>query len=158
MNNSFKYGTYQKSIVFGIITKVGVLNTIGQDNTPHIDFTVKTVEYYRPKSDPSILKEFTKWHQCRAFGKMAEYVDTLNIESGDLVKVEGPFDYSRATDISSAVNQFVTIKVSSINIILKDAESSVKDTISSNDEEIEDNEDVFDFEPLPSPDNTTDVQ
>ena len=98
MNQSYKYGTFQKSIVFGIVTKVGEFKTIGQDHTPHIDFTVKTVEYYKPKNDPNSLKEFTKWHQCRAFGKMAEHVDSHNLELGDLVRVEGPFDYSRATD------------------------------------------------------------
>jgi len=157
MNQSYKYGTYQKSIVFGIVTKVGEFKTIGQDHTPHIDFTVRTVEYYKPKNDPTVLKEFTKWHQCRAFGKMAEYVESMQLEQGDLVKVEGPFDYSRSTDLSTMINQFVTIKVGTIHMILKDAESSVSENIPEEEESIG-IENQFDYEPIEAPDNKTDVQ
>jgi len=155
MSQIYKYGTYQKAIVFGIVTKVGGLGTIGKDDTPHIDFTVKTVEYYTSKNDPTVLKEFTKWHQCRAFGKVARHVDVLGISRGDLVKVDGSFDYGRATDLSSAVNQFVTIKVSSFNLILKNAEETVSDVVEEQDEEVNPQ---FDFEPIETPISKTDVQ
>jgi|SRR5690606_29248572 len=157
MNRTYKYGTYQKTIVFGIVTKVGELKTIGQDRIPHFDFTVKTVEYYKPKNDPTTLKEFIKWHNCRSFGKMAEFIEAQNIEVGDLIKVDGSFDYSRAADISAAVNQFVTIKVGSFNMILKQAEIM---TTAQQDEDslINSFDSEFDFEPIEQPDNKTDVQ
>ena len=156
MNQLYKYGTFQRSTIYGIVTKVGQFNTIGQDKTPHIEFTVKTVEYYKPKNDPTVLKEFVKWHQCRAFGRMAEMVDSFAIEPGDLVRVEGPFDYGRAADISSAINQFVTIKVSLFNILLKNAEEKVTDNIYNQNDDSEVVNSDFDFVPLPE--DTTDVQ
>jgi len=155
MNRTYKYGTYLKAIVFGIVTKVGELRAIGRDATPHIDFTVKTVEYYKAKNAHSVLKEFTKWHQCRAFGKMAQHIDSMGISRGDLVKVDGSFDYARATDMSSAINQSVTIKVSSFNLILENAERDVSEFVEEQEDGIEPQ---FDFEPIEIPTGKTDVQ
>jgi len=152
MNRIYKYGTYQKTIVFGIVTKMGEFRTIGKDNTPHIDFTVKTVEYYAPKDDPTVLKEFAKWHQCREFGKMAQHIDSLGISRGDLVKVDGAFDYGMATDMSSAVHRFVTIKVSSFNLIQENAEQDVSEFV---EEQGEDSDPQFGFE---TPTGSTDVR
>jgi len=155
MNRIYKYGTYQKTIVFGIVTKVGEFRTVGKDDTPHIDFTVKTVEYYASKNDPTVLKEFTKWHQCQAFGKMAQHIDSLGISRGDLVKVDGAFDYSRAADMPETVNQFVTIKVSSFNLILENAEQAVSESV---EEQGQDFDPQGDLEPIETPTGRTDVQ
>lgn len=142
-----KFGTYQKCIIFGIVTRVGEFKEIGYDNLYHIDFTLKTTEYYTPKKEPGVIKEFVKWHQCRAYGKMAEIINNNNIELGDLIKIEGPFDYSRNTDISASVNQYVSINVHRFNLILKNAVSENGNTILQQSSEIEDDE-IFDFQPI----------
>lgn len=81
-----------------MLNKVQLIGRTGKDpEVKHLDsgqvvasFTLATSEKYKDKSGET--KEKTEWHNCQAWGKLAEIIEKY-LAKGKLIYVEGKIQY-----------------------------------------------------------------
>lgn len=81
-----------------MLNKVQLIGRTGKDpEVKHLDsgstvasFTLATSEKFKDKSDE--VKEKTEWHNCQAWGKLAEIIEKY-LTKGKLIFVEGKIQY-----------------------------------------------------------------
>lgn len=76
-----------------MINKVTLVGRVGKDPEQHqletgivVNFSLATSERWKDKSGEK--QESTEWHNCKAFGSLAEII-TKYVKKGDLLYIEG---------------------------------------------------------------------
>lgn len=113
--------------------QVTLIGNVGQDPTVYdlenggklIRFSLATNEYYKNQKGERVTE--TMWHNCIAFGKLAELAETL-IAKGRKVALSGKIRYSEYKDKDGIERRKTDIVVSEFQMMDRQAEPDQADT------------------------------
>ena len=87
-----------------------------QNGTSYTRFSMATSDTYKDKNGESITN--TQWHNCIAFGKTAEQLESF-LSKGNRVALSGKLNYSQYTDKEGQKRKFSQIIVNDFYLMDK---------------------------------------
>lgn len=105
--------SYSKTVLLGNVGQDPTIKTT-QDGTCIAKFSLATTEKYKNRSGEMV--EDVSWHNCSAFGKLAEIIGEY-VKKGDPLFIEGRLRYSKSTGQDGVEKYWTEIKIDEMRML-----------------------------------------